>query len=386
VYCEYTDEALSRWSGNAPLLSCSLPLQRKRVDASAFFAGLLPEGQHRDALARELGVPANYTFSLVERFGRDVAGALVISREAPSKDKWATRAYTSESLEDEVLSLPERPLAIYDDSELSLAGLQDKLLLVDDNGTWARPVHGTPSTHILKVDDRRHPGLVVAEAQCLALAGALGLTTVSTTLTSIADIDCLIVSRYDRTMVNGEVKRIHQEDVCQALGLDSQAANGKGKYETGGGPMLRDSASRLLAYAADPASQLDQLTAIATFTILIGNADVHGKNISFLHENAESIALAPLYDTVPTVLWPKLRHEGAMSVGGKWRLSRVTVTDVANEASSWPHPVNRASAVAIATAENVLAALKCDVVDPRSAVAKYVKKRASEFLATARKR
>jgi serine/threonine-protein kinase HipA len=382
VYCEYTDVALDRWSGNAPVLSCSLPLQRKRVDASTFFDGLLPEGQHRDALAREIRVPSNYTFSLLERFGRDVAGALIISQDRPTKRKWAVERYTSSSLEDEVVNLPDRPLAIYDDTELSLAGLQDKLLLVDDDGVWARPIHGQPSTHILKLDDRRRPGLVQAEAQCLALAGALGLTDIEPVVKTISDIDCLIVARYDRKIVKRSVVRIHQEDACQALRLDAQAAHGKGKYESSGGPSFRAMAKLIAEYATDSVGELDRLVEMLTFNTLIGNADAHGKNISFLHPDAETIALAPLYDTVPTALWPKLRKESAMSVAGKWRPTSITSDDIVAEARSWPHLGGRAEASALYVAEQLLQTLKDDVIDPDSPVAHYVRSRSESFLAT----
>jgi len=51
-------------------------------------------------------------------------------------------------------ALPDTPLGVLDDSELSLAGMQDKLPLVrtDAGCGWGRPVGGYPSTHILKVD------------------------------------------------------------------------------------------------------------------------------------------------------------------------------------------------------------------------------------------
>ncbi|MEZ5261137.1 MAG: hypothetical protein R2755_05025 [Acidimicrobiales bacterium] len=35
--------------------------------------------------------------------------------------------------------------------------MQNKLLLIRDGGAWFRPTGGRPSTHILKVEDRRFP-------------------------------------------------------------------------------------------------------------------------------------------------------------------------------------------------------------------------------------
>ena len=40
------------------------------------------------------------------------------------------------------------------------------------------------------------------------------------------------------------------------------------------------------------------------FNICVGNADGHGKNISFIIDTDNgTISLAPAYDTVPTALW-----------------------------------------------------------------------------------
>jgi hypothetical protein len=38
-----------------------------------------------------------------------------------------------------------------------------------DAGRVGRPIHGVPSTHIIKVDDGRQAGLIAAEATCLSL-------------------------------------------------------------------------------------------------------------------------------------------------------------------------------------------------------------------------
>ncbi len=378
--CVYSEQAPSRWPELSPLLSCSLPLQRRRMDASVFADGLLPEGQHRQTLSAELKVAVNDTYSLLRRFGRDVAGALVIAAEEPAARTPEAIPYTPASLEQEVLDLPERPLAIHDDSELSIAGLQDKLLLVAlEDGEWGRPAHGYPSSHILKVDDARRPGLVVAEAECLKLAGRVGLTSVDVQLETIAGRACMLVSRFDRRLQDdGTVTRIHQEDLCQALARSPDAARGRGKYQDAGGPSLREAAELLDRYAATPQEQLKKLLAAATFTVLIGNADAHGKNIALLHPTPETVALAPLYDTVPTVLWPQLRKRGAMSIGGRWQLDSIALDDLVNEAVSWRLAASRARDIVIDTAERVRdAAADLEV---SSALTEYVVGRAERLL------
>jgi serine/threonine-protein kinase HipA len=381
LHCAYTEHALARWAGLSPVLSCSLPLQSRRMNASVFVDGLLPEGQHRQALSSELKVAVNDLHALLLRFGRDVAGALVIASEEPVARTPTVIPYTSGSLEQEVLDLPERPLAIHDDSELSIAGLQDKLLLVRmADGRWGRPAHGYPSSHILKVDDPLRPGLVAAEAECLRLAAHVGLTSVEVKIEMIAGKPCLLESRFDRRVgTDGEIERIHQEDLCQALARSPDAARGRGKYQDAGGPSLHEAAGLLDRYSVGPQEQLDRLLAAVTFTVLIGNADAHGKNIALLHPTAETVELAPLYDTVPTALWPKLRARGAMSIGGHWKLGSITVEHLVEEAASWRHDRIRARRIVTDTAEQLAAAAA--ELGSDSAVRRYVRARARRLLA-----
>jgi serine/threonine-protein kinase HipA len=380
VVSRYSDAALDRWPNNIPLLSCSLPLSRGRSDASVFFSGLLPEGQHRQAMAAEARVPAYDTFGLLERFGRDVAGALVIGRDDPGARPGGVELYTPDSLAAEVGGLDERPLGLHDDSELSIAGLQDKLLLIDlGRGRWGRPVHGRPSTHILKVEDRRFAGMAEAEAACLHLARAVRLTSVDASVARIADLPCLIVSRFDRSMAAKHVvTRVHQEDACQALRRNPEAAHGRGKYEAAGGPSLREIAAVLDRFAVDGEEQLLRLVAVTTFNVLIGNADAHGKNIGLLHPTADSVELAPLYDTVPTSLWPKLRRDGAMTVGARVRLASITPKDIVTEAEAWRLSPSAVSERALSTAEQMLEYVQTGTLyEP---VRDFVRERATTFL------
>jgi serine/threonine-protein kinase HipA len=378
----YAPQALDAHPRNRPLLSCSLPVDDRPQPAGPFFEGLLPEGQHRAALAARADVAASDSFGLLARYGRDIAGAVSLhSRVDDAERTPAVLPLSGQELEDEVAALPDRALGVHDDSELSLAGLQDKLLLVDlGDGAWARPIAGFPSTHILKLDDRRFPGIVAAEADVMALARAAGLTTVDTTLTTLAGIPCLIVERFDRRRSSdGAVERIHQEDACQALGV--MPAH---KYELrrgGGGPELSQIAEVLDRYATDPTAQMDRLAAVAAFTAIIGNADAHGKNLAFLHTAPGTIELSPLYDQVPTRLWPKLQADAAMTVGGGVNLDAITAERIGAEAKLWHHSPKRAAAAATATAEVVLAATNDGTIDPAGTVAAFVRHRAERFLA-----
>lgn len=345
VSCEYTRQVLAEHPVGVPLLSCSLPVRRGRRSAWPFVTGLLPDGHHRMSMSRLAGVDTLDALGMLARFGRDVAGALVIAAEFGDAGEGGETPYVTapglvalsdEDLLADVASLPARTLALHDDSELSLAGLEDKILLVRTPDGWARPVHGYPSTHILKVDNRIHRGTVVLEHDCMRLARRAGIAAPDSQLIKIGDADCIVVERYDRTVVGDVVHRVHQEDACQALGIDPAARrDGRGKYEPDGGPSFTQVARLLTAYAADLDAQLVRLLERVIFTVVIGDAGAHGKNLSLLHPMPGHITLAPLYDTVPTALWPSLRPTAAMLVNGRTLLHDVTAEDMIREARRW---------------------------------------------------
>lgn len=345
----HTKDALERWPINTSLISCSLPVARSWTRASIYLRGLLPEGQHLLTAAAAAGVTTADTYGLLARYGRDVAGAMIITRhdEEPDTTKWGFATYDKQALGDAVDNLSSDNPVVPDDSELSIAGLQNKTLLVRQGDTWARPTGGRPSTHILKINDPRHPGLVEAEHAALQLAQDIGLTTTNPMLESINGRDCIIVERYDRTITGKAITRIHQEDSCQALGINHETNQGRGKYESAGGPSYLHIAELLYENAENPDTQVSLLARYMTYTRMIGNADAHGKNIAFLHDQTGNTQLTPLYDTVPTILWPKLRTQPAMSIGNASALNNVTRSDLLAEAERWPGS-KESKAVAIA--------------------------------------
>ncbi len=372
----YTDEAVDRWGLGEPVLSCSLLTSTTKLDATAFVDGLLPEGDHRRSLAARADVKASDLFGLIARYGRDIAGAVQF---LPPDDEPidhgdaidAIDVLAAAALADLVDGLDDNPLAITDESELSLPGVQDKMLLIAvGDGQWARPLHGRPSTHILKRDHARHTGIVAAELDGLRLARHIGLTTIDASVERYGDYDCLIVSRFDRTVEDGVVTgRIHQEDSCQALGRPAVS-----KYEMrqgGGGPEFVDIAHLLDLHAEDPVEQLNTLAAYAAFTAIIGNADAHGKNVAFLLGNGK-IRLAPLYDQVPTVLFPKLQTDGAMSIGGAFTLNAIGRPAIEREAKLWDHDPTEAGDAAAAVAAALVDAVEANVIDPRGPLANRI--------------
>jgi len=340
VRCRYTPAARELWPGGTPLLSCSLPLGAPLADAGPFLAGLLPDPEHRAKVAAVHGVRPGDAFALVERLGRDLPGAAVVARGDPAAHtagRPAAEPYDAASLADDVARLAERPLGGRPDSASSIGGRGDKLLLVQlPGGRWGRPAGGHPSTHVLKLEDPRFPGRAAAEAACLAMARELDLTWLDVEQVTVGGRSGLFMPRFDRTVAaDGAVGRLHAEDACQALGRDPESARGRGLYEATGGPGLRAVAALLTAHAEEPERELAKLVTAATFTVVIGNADAHGRNLGLLHPRPGVLALGPLYGTVPTTLWSTARADAAMAVAGRRALRSVTLDDLEAEGAAW---------------------------------------------------
>lgn len=331
----YTEMAFRRYALGTPLLALSLPVQTRTHPQGvvrSFLDGLLPEGEPRRVIARDFGVSANDTYGLIRALGRDCAGAVVIQPEDDPPPRSPTTVTAEplaiEEIESIVRDLRNAPLGAGGRVRISLAGVQEKLVLTRmPDGRWGRPIDGTPSTHILKPEIAAYPMAVENEAFCMRVAKHLGLMVAGVETTVISNRKLLVVERYDREVApDGTVERIHQEDFCQATGIPPDT-----KYEEDGGPSLSRIAG-ILATVAAPDS-LERLLAAVVLNSLLGNGDAHAKNFSLLHERTGALRLSPLYDLLSTL------HYGddhlAMYVDGVHRTSRVTSDRILGEAAKW---------------------------------------------------
>lgn len=332
----YTTEALAKYELGTPLLSIGLPLTDVPYAPDAtrsFLDGLLPEAESRRTIAEELDLRANDTFGLIKALGRDCAGAIVV---LPSEETGGAQATTlsavplsGEEVAERVANLRSAPLGVSTRVRISLAGVQEKLLLTQmPDGRWGDPVDGTPSTHILKPEIRDLPNTVENEAFCMRIARHLGLLAASVETTEFGGRKVIVVRRYDRVVSStGDVERVHQEDFCQALSLPP-----KTKYQEDGGPPLKKMAAVLRGFARP--DSLHRLLQATFLNVLVGNGDAHGKNFSLMHHRDGSIELTPLYDVMSTLLYEM--NDLAMYIDDVRRIQRVTRERLRNEAKSWP--------------------------------------------------
>lgn len=308
-------------------VSVTLPLVSEETvggPAHAFFANLLPEGLVRQAVCRRLGISPSNDVELLRAIGGECAGALsIVDANAPLEQPEAEYEELDRARLQQLAEGDDRvvPLLIGGaETRLSLAGTQDKVPVAILDGKIHLPLKGSPSTHILKLPNPRYAHLPQNEAFVLGLASRAGLECADCELTNVTKPQSLLVERYDRRRTDHpwSVRRLHQEDVCQALGL----LPGQ-KYEQEGGPTLVQAVGLVRTSVAEPLRDVPRLLEWQTFNAAAGNADGHGKNLSILYDDAGA-RLAPFYDLVSTREYSSLDRLLAMSIGGRRNADELT--------------------------------------------------------------
>ncbi len=326
---ERSREYSFRYTQRSRAISLSLPLSQEDftpAESRPFFEALLPEGAVREQIASQLKLATSDSFGLLAELGRDCAGALQIVDNKRMSDQPSARWLDESELDELVEELPRHPLGIQRKDEhlrLSLAGVQHKAVLVrDEQQRFGKPLDGMPSSHILKPElpGSEYPGLATNEYFCMRLAARCGLSAASVELITAAGRPCLVVERFDREQLTWPHRRVHQEDLCQALGLTPDFKYQKEEWRL---PSYRALADLLDRDGAWPG--LDRLAGAqaAVFHYLVGNADAHAKNISLVHAR-DGVRLAPLYDVVSTAVYPDLSTELALSIGDELDPDAVT--------------------------------------------------------------
>jgi serine/threonine-protein kinase HipA len=273
-------------------------------------------------------------FSLLATpIGKDCAGAVQFATPEVAEQLLQRTGDVTWLTEDDVA---QRLRELKDDStawlgrsftgQFSLAGAQAKTALLFQDGRWGVPSGATPTSHILKPAVAGFDDHDLNEHLCLDAARRAGLLVALTRVSRFGDESAIVVDRYDRLQIDDRIVRVHQEDLCQALGVPPDR-----KYQNEGGPgpiqivdLLRHA---MPAHVADDAVWrfIDALV----WNWLIAGTDAHAKNYSLLLASNQ-VRLAPLYDIASALPYgvheKKLRL--AMKIGGHY--------DVFTYRNPWP--------------------------------------------------
>lgn len=329
------DDDYRSYPGALPV-SLSMPISEpthRGAVVRAFCQNLLPDNDRvLERWGRDFQVSPGNPFALLRHVGEDCAGAvqfvrservaMLLSREG------SVSPLTDDDIAGRLRALRRDPAAwhLAGTGQFSLAGAQAKTALHLEPGTgrWGDPAGATPTTHILKPAITGFDDHDLNEHLSLTALHFAGLRAARSRLVAFGDERAVVVERYDRApTVDGAVTRIHQEDLCQALGLPPTA-----KYQSEGGPsperiveLLRSSIERVAIAEQEVLRFVDALAV----NWLIAGTDAHAKNYSLLMA-AGQVRLAPLYDVASSLPYedmflPRLRL--AMRIGSEYRVAAI---------------------------------------------------------------
>jgi serine/threonine-protein kinase HipA len=306
---------------SATPLSLSMPLTATRYSnrvVEPYLRGLLPDNDDvRRRWAAHFGLRDRDTLGLIAAIGSDVTGGarFVPEGESPTLSGEGSVEPISDAGVAERLRRLRADSADWlgVDEHWSLAGAQSKFTLRALGGGWGIAHGSEPSTHIIKPGISTVPGQALVEHVTMTTAAAMGLRVATTAYVEFEDQPAIVVTRFDRRERNGTWERIHQEDLCQALGLDPTR-----KYESDRGPGVSRIA-RLLRDTAGPQA-VDEFGRAVVANYLLGAPDAHAKNYSVMLASS-AVMFADLYDMASGLTATRdgrLRYpKCAMSLGGE---------------------------------------------------------------------
>ena len=305
---------------------------------TAWLTNLLPDNARvLERWAQRYQVSPNSPFALLAHVGADCAGAVqFVPEDRLDKRKEGGRTLLTEQdiagRLDELAVDPAAWTPQHEGGQFSLAGAQAKFALRLDGDQWSEPWGNEPTTHIIKPP---MPGLAHQELNehlCLRVARVMGLPAAESRARSFVGRGAIVVTRYDRLNANGQVLRVHQEDLCQALGVPPTS-----KYQSDGGPGPADVIAllRRVMPVDVAAAAVDRFLDALALSWVLGATDAHAKNYSLLL-SGPNVRLAPLYDVNSVLPYLTAERRGvppgrvsmhtarlAMSIGGKALLDEV---------------------------------------------------------------
>ena len=328
------------WKINGFALSPALPLSGITAPNAEvnFLKNIFPEGEGFQELLDYNRVSKNNLHAILTIIGHDASGGLVFTNNPPKIKFRNLRRVTENELIQKLDKNSTRDLIIWDGKyRLSIAGVQNKLnVLIDKKHNMFLADGQYASTHILKFASVKELHITINEFFCMKLANLVGLPVAHVDLKVLGKHYVIVVTRFDRMLVNDKVLKAHAVDGCQVLNLPPSH-----KYEQNFGSQrdvrhIRDGATfkklfKFTKYCTMPARDNKTILDWLIFNVLIGNSDAHGKNVSFLVAR-DLYKLAPFYDLLSIVYEAenndRLDIGLAMAIGDQFDINNVTAYDL----------------------------------------------------------
>lgn len=333
-------------------LSVSIPLANivyPQRTVLPYLWNLLPENPNvLQRWGQQYHVSSTNPFKLLAHVGADVPGAAQFVPPEKLDEVQSNRPSIDWIADDE---LAERLRQLRDDAaavrrpgdvgKMSLPGAQVKTAFYWDEKRkrWGVPGGRTPTTHIIKPCIPGFDGLVENEHLCQDIATRLGMPAARSRVLQL-DEAYIVVERYDRLPPapgTSLVRRVHQEDMCQALGL----MPGR-KYQEEGGPGIPAIVTLIRRVSSDPETDVERFLRANMLNWLIGGTDAHAKNYSLLVSGGGEIRLAPLYDISSQLPYPEfVAQRVSMKIGQHYDIALVNLGDWGKLAATCAVPEER---------------------------------------------
>ncbi len=300
----------------APPVATTLPKSVDPVVATGgsvppFFAGLLPEGLRLTAVTAAARTSADDHLTVLLAIGADAIGDIqVVPAGVAPTDPEPVLAVEVPGLFDfraVFANATSSDPAVFD--RVGLPGVQVKV----SARMISTPIVTMAGPAILKLNPPADPRLVENEHFFLRMAGACGIRVPEHRLIHDRNGEsALVVARFDRDVMAGGVRRLAQEDACQVLGRYPAA-----KYRVTLEDVVRALAAVVATGGGSPALTIRRALEIAAFSYLVGNGDLHAKNLS-VRANRDGVwELTPAYDLLTTQPYLGWRDPMALRLYGR---------------------------------------------------------------------
>lgn len=279
----------------------------------AFFAGLLPEGVRLGVVTTSTKTSADDHLTLLLAIGADTIGNV---RVFPAGVDPVEPAAMFDPAQDTDFRLVfEKLTGSVSADPVGLAGVQPKV----SAGMVSAPTQTRSGPAILKLNPVEYPLLVENEHFFMTMAAACGLRAAATSLLHDAEgRSALLVTRFDRAGAT----RIAQEDACQVAGVYPAS-----KYRITTEAAITGLAEACARGGGSKVAATAELLKTVVFSWLIGNGDLHGKNLSIYGLDGVWQP-TPAYDLLCTQPYAGWRDPMALNLFGRAnRLSRANFVD-----------------------------------------------------------
>lgn len=196
-------------------------------------------------------------------------------------------------------------------SQMTVTGVQPKLslnLAAGENKKEPKrfSIVGLWGNYILKPPAEKYPQMPEVEDLTMHLAEIAKINVVPHSLIRLKSGQlAYITKRIDRV----DKQKLHMEDMCQLTERQTEH-----KYLAS----YEQVAKAILKYSTNPGLDLVNFAELILFSFLTGNADMHLKNFSLIHDPTNGPVLSPAYDLLSTMLLnPKDDEDLALNLNGR---------------------------------------------------------------------